>query len=123
METQQLHRGRLIDHIQLVVADLEACRRFYTAVFDTLGIPVAGSGDDHFWADELFISTAGSDAAQGKLTLKHGPIANLEMPGMTMVFKVADPKLLQGLKEGDKVKFSAERVGGAITVTAIERAQ
>jgi Cu(I)/Ag(I) efflux system protein CusF len=63
------------------------------------------------------------DAAQGKLTLKHGPIANLEMPGMTMVFKVADPKLLQGLKEGDKVKFSAERVGGAITVTAIERAQ
>ena len=71
METQQLHRGRLIDHIQLVVADLEACRRFYTAVFDTLGIPVAGSGDDHFWADELFISTAGSDAAQGKLTGYH----------------------------------------------------
>jgi Cu(I)/Ag(I) efflux system protein CusF len=63
------------------------------------------------------------DPAQGKLTLKHGPIANLEMPGMTMVFKVADPKLLEGLKEGDKVKFSAERQGGAITVTAIERAR
>jgi catechol 2,3-dioxygenase-like lactoylglutathione lyase family enzyme len=71
METQQLHRGRLIDHIQLVVADLEACRRFYTAVFDTLGIPLAGSGDDYFWADELFVSTADSEAAAGKLTGYH----------------------------------------------------
>lgn len=60
------------------------------------------------------------DKAQGKLTLKHGPIANLEMPGMTMVFKVSDPKLLDALKEGDKVKFTADKVNGAITVTAIE---
>lgn len=71
METQQLHRGRLIDHIQLVVADLEASRRFYAAIFDTLGIPIAGSGDDFFWADELFISTADSEAADGKLTGRH----------------------------------------------------
>ena len=62
------------------------------------------------------------DKAQGKLTLKHGPIANLEMPPMTMVFKVADPKLLASLKDGDKVRFSADRVNGAITVTAIEPA-
>lgn len=71
METQQLHRGRLIDHLQLIVADLEACRRFYTAIFDVLGIPIAGSGDDYFWADELFVSTADSDAALGKLTGRH----------------------------------------------------
>lgn len=71
METQQLHRGRLIDHIQLVVADLAACRDFYTAIFDTLGIPIAGSGEDFFWADELFISTADSEAALGKLTGYH----------------------------------------------------
>ena len=71
METQQLHRGRLIDHIQLVVADLEACRRFYTAVFEGLGIPIAGSGENFFWADELFISTADSEAAMGKLTGYH----------------------------------------------------
>ena len=63
------------------------------------------------------------DKGQGKVTLKHGPIANLEMPGMTMVFKAADPKLLEGLKEGDKVKFTAEKVNGAITVTAIQAAQ
>ena len=63
------------------------------------------------------------DKEQGKVTLKHGPIANLDMPSMTMVFKVADPKMLDTLKEGDKVKFSADRVNGAITVTAIEAAK
>ncbi|HKX43219.1 MAG TPA: copper-binding protein [Burkholderiaceae bacterium] len=60
------------------------------------------------------------DKDAGKLTLKHGPIANLEMPGMTMVFRVADPKMLEGLKEGDRVRFSADRVNGAITITAID---
>ena len=62
------------------------------------------------------------DKEQGKVTLKHGPIVNLDMPGMTMVFKVGDPKMLDRLKEGDKVKFAADKVNGAITVTAIEPA-
>jgi len=68
METQQLHRGRLIDHIQLVVADIAASRRFYGAVFEALGIPIGGEASDYFWADELFVSTAASAAAQGRLT-------------------------------------------------------
>lgn len=63
------------------------------------------------------------DKAQGKITLKHGPIENLDMPGMTMVFKVADPKMLDDLKPGDRVKFAASDKGGAITVTAIEVAK
>lgn len=63
------------------------------------------------------------DKEQGKVTLKHGPIANLDMPGMTMVFKVADPKMLDNLKPGDKVKFAASNKDGAITVTAIEMAK
>ncbi len=71
METMHLHRGRLIDHIQLVVRDLAASRRFYDAVFGAIGMPIAGEGDDHFWADELFISTADSEAAQGELTGRH----------------------------------------------------
>jgi len=71
METQQLHRGRLIDHIQLVVADLPASRRFYEAVFEVLGIPIGGAADDYFWADELFVSTADSKAAEGHLTGRH----------------------------------------------------
>jgi catechol 2,3-dioxygenase-like lactoylglutathione lyase family enzyme len=71
METNELHRGRLIDHIQLVARDLPASRAFYAAVFETLQIPIAGSGEDYFWADELFVSTAGSQAAQGVLTGRH----------------------------------------------------
>ena len=68
MATQTMHRGRLIDHLQLVVKDLEASRRFYGAVLEVLGIPVGGSGEDYFWADELFVSSA---AAQGALTGRH----------------------------------------------------
>ena len=71
METQEIYRGRLIDHIQLVVRDLEASRRFYTAVLATLGLPIGGGGDDYFWVDELFVSTATSPAAQGHLTGRH----------------------------------------------------
>ena len=69
METQELHRGRLIDHVQLVVRDLPASRRFYDAVFEVLGVPLGGTLDDGaFWYDELFVSTADSEAAQGELT-------------------------------------------------------
>ena len=71
METQELHRGRLIDHIGLAVRDIEASRRFYKAVFAALGMPIGGEADDYFWADELFVSTADSDMAAGKLTGRH----------------------------------------------------
>jgi catechol 2,3-dioxygenase-like lactoylglutathione lyase family enzyme len=71
METNELHRGRLIDHLQLVVRDLAASRRFYAAVFEVLGVPMGGEGEDYFWADELFVSTADSEAAQGELTGRH----------------------------------------------------
>lgn len=60
------------------------------------------------------------DKEQAKITLRHGRIENLDMPPMTMVFKVASPKLLDGLKAGDKVKFAADNVDGAMTVTAVE---
>ncbi|MGO4220505.1 VOC family protein [Lysobacter sp. TAF61] len=71
METMELHRGRLIDHIQLVVRDLPASQAFYTAVFDVLDVPMGGAAADYFWADELFVSTVDSEAAQGKLTGRH----------------------------------------------------
>jgi len=65
---QEMHRGRLVDHIQLVVRDLSASQKFYTAIFNVLNIPIGGAGDDFFWADELFVSTQNSKAAQGNLT-------------------------------------------------------
>ncbi len=60
------------------------------------------------------------DKDAGKLTLRHGPIASLEMPAMTMVFRVAAPEMLDELKQGDKVRFSADRVNGALTVTSLK---
>lgn len=68
METMKLHRGRLIDHVQIVVRDLAPAKRFYSALFGALGIPIGGEGADYFWADELFVSTAESSAAQGQPT-------------------------------------------------------
>ena len=63
------------------------------------------------------------DKEAGKLTLRHGPIPNLEMPEMTMVFRLADAKLLDGLEPKQKVRFSAERLEGQLTVTSIEVVQ
>ncbi len=60
----RFHQGRLIDHVHLVVRDLEASRRFYAAVLETLGIPVGGSGAGWFFADELFVSAAQPDSGQ-----------------------------------------------------------
>lgn len=71
METSAIHRGRLLDHIQLVVRDLPKAQKFYTAVLEVLQVPMGGVGDGFFWADELFVSTAGSEAAQGSLTGRH----------------------------------------------------
>jgi lactoylglutathione lyase len=68
METQKLYRGRLIDHLQLVVRDVEASKRFYVAIAGALGIPLGGEGPDFFWIDELFVSSAQSKAATGELT-------------------------------------------------------
>jgi Cu(I)/Ag(I) efflux system periplasmic protein CusF len=62
------------------------------------------------------------DQSAGKITIKHGPIRSLDMnEGMTMVFRVQDAGMLKQVKAGDKVKFSAERVNGALTVTKIQK--
>lgn len=61
------------------------------------------------------------DKEAGKLTIKHGEIKNLEMPPMTMVFRVSDPKLLESLSAGDKIAFQAEKVDGQFTVTVIDK--
>lgn len=69
METQELYRGRLLDHVQLVVQDLAASRRFYGALFEVLGVPIVDQDEaGFFWADEFVVSSADSEAAEGKLT-------------------------------------------------------
>lgn len=95
METQELVRGRLVDHIQLVVADLTESRRFYEAVLAVLGVPIGGDGPGFFWADELFVSSQGSPASAGPLT------------GRThLAFQAADPETV------DRFHQAALRAGG-----------
>ena len=63
------------------------------------------------------------DKDAGKITLKHGEIKNLDMPPMSMVFQVKDKALLDKVKAGDKISFTADKVNGAYTVMAIEPAK
>lgn len=90
----EIHRGRLIDHLQLVVADLGASKRFYQAIFAELGIPLGGEAADHFWCDELLVSSADA-AADGELT------------GRThLAFRAADREMV------DRVHAAAIKAGG-----------
>jgi catechol 2,3-dioxygenase-like lactoylglutathione lyase family enzyme len=68
MEINEFHRGRLLDHLQLVVRDLDASKHFYKAVLGALGRQLDGEGDGYFWCDELVVSTAQSPAALGQLS-------------------------------------------------------
>ena len=61
------------------------------------------------------------DLENKKITLKHNEIKNLDMPGMTMVFQVKDPAVLETVKAGDKVKFTVEKVNGAMTILSLEK--
>ena len=63
------------------------------------------------------------DKEAGKITLKHGPIANLEMPAMSMVFRTKDPAMLDQVRPGDKVRFKAEKIQGALTITELKPAK
>ena len=67
----KLHRGRLIDHVQIVSKDIAASKRFYEAIFLVLNIPIGGKDAEHFWADELFVSSTRFDPAASEPT---GPV-------------------------------------------------
>ena len=63
------------------------------------------------------------DKDAGKITLKHGPIQNLDMPAMSMVFRAQDPAMLDAVKVGDKVRFKADKIQGAYTLTELHPAK
>jgi Cu(I)/Ag(I) efflux system periplasmic protein CusF len=63
------------------------------------------------------------DKGAGKVTIKHGPLTALDMPAMTMVFRVKDPAMLEKVKVGDNIRFKAEKVEGAFTVTEYQAAK
>lgn len=80
--------------------------------------PAAAATDDRYTAGEI----RKVDAAQGKLTIKHGEIKNLGMPGMTMMFKVKDPSLPSRVQAGDRVQFVVEKQGSALVITELKKA-
>ena len=63
------------------------------------------------------------DQSAGKITIKHGPLKQFDMDGMTMVFRAGDPEVLKTVKVGDKIKFVPERINGQFTATKIEKAK
>lgn len=77
----------------------------------------AGQAMDPDWSDGTVKKI---NAEAGKVTISHGPLANLDMPAMTMVFRVKDPVWLGQYKPGDRVRFVVERQDGALTVTALQ---
>lgn len=99
---------------------LHALGRILIAGSILIGLPLfaAASSDDLINGQVQKI-----DVAAGKITLKHGPIKNLDMDSMTMVFRIKDTVDLTNLKVGDKVRFAADRVDGAITVVKIDKVQ
>jgi Cu(I)/Ag(I) efflux system periplasmic protein CusF len=88
------------------------------AVLAAAALPAVALADKHLADAEV----RKVDKEAGKITLKHGEIRNLDMPPMTMVFQVKDKAVLDTVKQGDKVKFTAEKINGAYTVTSIEGA-
>jgi len=95
MEVQEIFRGRLIDHLQLIVKDLEASKRFYQATLKTLGIEIT-EGPSFFFADELFVSSKESEAALGHLTGRTHLAFQAKDEAMVKAFYEA------GLKNGGK---------------------
>ncbi len=87
-------------------------RKFLGMLLVAAALPVAAQS-----MTEAEVRKVDRDA--GKLTLKHGPIPNLEMPPMTMVFRVKEAGMLDVVKAGDKVSFLAERIDGQYVVTKI----
>jgi Cu(I)/Ag(I) efflux system periplasmic protein CusF len=95
---------------------------FLAATLATPGFAQQSSGDHgaHHPAELSEGEVRKVDKQAKKITIRHGPLANLDMPAMTMVFQVKDPAMLDQVKTGDKVRFEAEKIGGGYAVTKIE---
>ena len=99
---------------------MKATKAFLAAVGLALAIP-AGATSHQSTVAFTEAEVRKVDRAAGKVTLRHGPIANLQMAPMTMVFHVEDRTMLDKVKSGDKVRFKAEKVRGSYTVTELVR--
>jgi len=122
----QLTKVYIMKRITLILA---------STIFSLTALPLGAQTTDHsaHHPEPAKVAQAAAPMTDGevrkvdmetkKITIRHGTIENLGMPPMTMVFQVKDPALLDQVKAGDKIRFNAEKSGGAFTVTRIESAQ
>lgn len=122
----QLSKVYIMKRITLILA---------STIFSLTALPLGAQTTDHsaHHPEPAKVAQAAAPMTDGevrkvdmetkKITIRHGTIENLGMPPMTMVFQVKDPALLDQVKAGDKIRFNAEKSGGAFTVTRIESAQ
>jgi len=122
----QLTKVYIMKRITLILA---------STIFSLTALPLGAQTTDHsaHHPEPAKVAQAAAPMTDGevrkvdmetkKITIRHGAIENLGMPPMTMVFQVKDPALLDQVKAGDKIRFNAEKSGGAFTVTRIESAQ
>jgi Cu/Ag efflux protein CusF len=115
---------------------MKACAKPILAIL-MAGAAALASAQDHQHAGHGAHEAAAADAAAaltegevrkidkeaGKITLRHGEIKNLNMTAMTMVLRVQDPAMLEQVQVGDKVKFAAERLNGAVTIVQMQKAE
>jgi Cu/Ag efflux protein CusF len=101
----------------------------FAALLLGAAFPLRAAADDaHYQKTQAQPAAAGFaqgevrkvDKEAGKVTIKHGPLANLDMPAMTMVFHVKDPAMLDQIKTGDKINFVADKIDGAYPVIRFE---
>lgn len=110
-------------HISILLMSLTLSPALIMNVYaaeHTTAVPTAAKPADTASLSSGEIKKIDMDA--GKITLKHGPLDNLNMPAMTMVFKVQSPDMLKNVKVGDSVKFRVENLKTGYTVTTMERA-
>lgn len=100
----------------IALTSLVVCSSPTYAVGDAASAPLSTPASSEMTSGEV----RKIDMDTRKITLKHGEIKNLGMPGMTMVFQVKEPAMLEAVKSGDKVRFTAEKMNGAMTITNIK---
>jgi Cu(I)/Ag(I) efflux system protein CusF len=121
------------NHQELTMTRFRFCRQLFSLfVAGLLAVPAAQAQEAAHQHHDGLAATAPApmsdgevvkiDREGGKITLRHGPLLNLNMQGMTMAFRVAEPAMLDQVKPGDKVQFMAERAGGALTITTLQSA-
>ncbi len=113
-----------------LIASIFAISAIFTAGTNASAQTMEHAGHSMNASDQILVDTPLSigeikkvDRDTGKLTIKHGPLTNLDMPGMTMAFKVQDASMLEQVKTGDSIRFRVEKLNGSFTVTKLEAAK